>query len=124
MEKEKPSQRNRSRAVSCNKDKKRGTSREKSLSREMAKRRRRSKRKRTRKGGFSPIGVDFKQGFKVTKDLVKALKKPINVKKAKAAVQGYKQQYQQYKRRGGTKSYNSWLIDKGYAERNSGCCVM
>ena len=82
------------------------------------------RRKRTQKGGFLPVTVDFKQGFKVTKDLVKALKKPVNVKKAKAAVQGYKQQYQQYKRRGGTESYNRWVIDKGYGSRNAGCCVM
>ena len=32
-------------------------------------------------------------------------------------VSGYKQQYQAYKRRGGTKGYNSWLIDKGYAKK-------
>jgi len=68
--------------------------------------------------------VDFKKGINVTKEMIKAVKKPINVKKAKATVSGYKAQYQTYKRRGGSKSYNSWLIDKGYAKRNSGCCIM
>ena len=83
----------------------------------------RGKRKK-QKGGAVPFFVDFKRGIKVTKDLIKDLKKPINVERAKAAVRGYKREYQDYKRRGGNKSYNSWVLDKGYAKRNSGCCIM
>ena len=60
----------------------------------------------------------------MTKDLVKALKKPVNVRKAKTQVKSYKQQYQDYKRRGGLKSRGSWAIDKGYAARNLGCNIM
>ena len=93
-----------------------------------AKRRRRVKKRQKQKaqrGGTAPIFVDFKKGVNVTKDLIKALKKPtVPVQKAKAVVKGYKQQYQDYKRRGGSKSYNSWLVDKGYASRDSGCCIM
>ena len=68
--------------------------------------------------------MDFKKGVSVTKELVKALKKPVNVRKAKARVKSHKQEYQDYKRRGGTKSLGSWAIDKGYDARNSGCCIM
>jgi len=88
-------------------------------------RRRVKKRQKAQRGGTAPIFVDFKKGVNVTKDLIKALKKPtVPVQKAKAVVKGYKQQYQDYKRRGGSKSYNSWLVDKGYASRDSGCCIM
>ena len=44
--------------------------------------------------------------------------------KAKATVRGYKQQYQDYKRRGGKEHFNSWIMDKAYGTRNSGCCIM
>ena len=55
--------------------------------------------------------------------MIKALKKPVNVKQAKRTVGGYKSQYQQYKRRGGTKGFNSWAIDKGYAKWDKTCCI-
>ena len=54
----------------------------------------------------------------------KAVKKPIGVDKAKATVRGYKREYQDYKRRGEKKSFNSWIIDKGYGERRPECCIM
>jgi len=82
-----------------------------------------SKRKK-QKGGGNPFLVDFKRGIRVTKDMIKAVKTPVNVGKAKATVRGYKQEYQDYKRHGGNKSYNSWIIDKGYAKRSSECCIM
>ena len=88
------------------------------------KRQKKKKKKKTQRGGTAPIFVDFKKGVNVTKDLVKALKNPVNVRKAKAQVKSYKQQYQDYKRRGGSKSFGSWAIDKGYAKRNSGCSIM
>ena len=84
----------------------------------------RGKRKKKQKGGTAPFFVDFKRGVKVTQDLIRDLKKPVDMKKAKAAVDGYKREYQAYKRRGGNKSYNSWILDKGYGKRNSGCCIM
>jgi len=83
----------------------------------------RGKRK-TQKGGAAPFFVDFKKGINVTKDLIRDLKKPVDMKKAAASVRGYKREYQAYKRRGGNKSYNSWILDKGYGTRNSGCCLM
>ena len=86
--------------------------------------RQKKKKKKTQRGGTAPIFVDFKKGVNVTKDLIKALKKPVNVRKAKAQVKSYKQQYQAYKRRGGSKSYGSWIVDKGYGRRNSGCSIM
>ena len=70
-----------------------------------------------------PWVVDVKKGYEVTRDMIKALKKTVDVKQAKRTVAGYKNQYQQYKRRGGTRGYNSWLIDKGYAKRNKTCCI-
>ena len=56
--------------------------------------------------------------------MIKAVKTPVNVEKAKATVSGYKREYLDYKRRGGNKSYNSWIIDKGYGERRPECCIM
>ena len=86
-----------------------------------------SKRQRkTQKGGRNPFYVDFKKGINVTKEMIKSLKKPVNVSKAKATVAGYKHQYQQYKNTGGTKSYKSWILDKGYGVKDgaSNCCIM
>lgn len=87
---------------------------------------RRKLRKRTQSGGKIPWVVDFKKGFKVTKDMIKAVNTPIDVDKAKRTVEGYKQQYRAYKRRGGTKSYHSWILDKGYGTRDGtkNCCLM
>ena len=80
----------------------------------------RGKRKKQKGGGGNPFQVDFKRGIRVTKDMIKA----VNVEKAKATVGGYKREYQDYKRRGGNKSYNSWIIDKGYGEKRPECCIM
>ena len=82
------------------------------------------KRRKSQKGGTAPFFVDFKQGFKVTKDMINAVKKPVDHQKAKRKVAGYKPEYQEYKRRGGSKSLGSWAVDKGYAKRNRGCCIM
>ena len=84
----------------------------------------RGKRKKQKGGGGNPFQVDLKRGIRVTKDMIKALKKPVNVEKAKATVRGYKREYQDYKRRGGNKSYDRWIIDKGYGERRPECCIM
>ena len=81
-------------------------------------------KRKKQKGGGAPFVVDFKRGARVTKDLIKALKTPVNKEKAEATVRGYKREYQDYKRRGGNKSYNSWILDKGYGERRPECCVM
>ena len=89
-----------------------------------SKRRRRKRRPQQGQGGINPILVDFKKGIQVTKDMIKAVKTPVNVARAKRTVAGYRSQYQTYKRRGGTKSYDSWILDKGYGVRNSGCSVM
>ena len=87
-------------------------------------RKRQKKKKKTQRGGTGQFFVDFKKGVNVTKDLINALKKPVDYRKAKAQVKSYKQQYQAYKRRGGSKSLGSWAIDKGYAKRSSGCSIM
>ena len=72
-----------------------------------------------------PYFVDVKKGYNVTKDLIKALKTPTDVPKAKALVKSYKQQYQDYKRGGGSKSYGNWAISKGYAKKaDANCCIM
>ena len=80
--------------------------------------------RKKQKGGGNPFLVDFKRGIRVTKDMIKAAKTPVNVEKAKATVRGYKREYHDYKRRGGNKSYNNWIIDKGYGERRPECCIM
>ena len=80
--------------------------------------------RKKQKGGGNPFLVDFKRGIRVTKDMIKAFKTPIDVEKAKATVRGYKREYQDYKRRSGKKSYNNWIIDKGYEERRPECCIM
>ena len=82
------------------------------------------KRRKPQKGGAISWVVDFKKGFKVTKDMIEAAKKPIDEEKAKRTVRGYKDEYREYKRRGGSKSYNSWVIDKGYGKRASSCTIM
>lgn len=69
-----------------------------------------------------PWLVDLKKGYKVTKDMIKAVGKPIDEAKAKRAVAGYKAEYAAYKRRGGGKSYTRWAEDKGYAEKGA-CCI-
>ena len=92
----------------------------------MAARRRRRKRRRGRsqQGEGIPWFVDVKKGYEVTSGLVKALKKPkMSAAEGRKMVSGYKQQYQAYKRRGGAKGYNSWLIDKGYAKKSNKCCI-
>ena len=81
-------------------------------------------KRKKQKGGAAPFVVDFKRGVRVTKDLIKALKTPVDKEKAEATVRGYKREYQDYKRRGGNKSYNSWILDKGYGERRPECCIM
>ena len=85
----------------------------------------RVKKKRTRqRGGKAAYFVDFKKGYEVTRNLITALKKKtVNVKQAKRTVAGYKREYQEYKRRGGTKGFNSWATDKGYARRDKTCCT-
>ena len=55
----------------------------------------------------------FKRGFKVSKDLIQALHKPVDLEQGKRMVQGYRQEFQEYKRGGGDKSLNKWAIDKG-----------
>ena len=95
----------------------------------MARKRREGVKKRRRKvqkGGKNPYYVDFKKGINVTKKMIKALKKPVNETKAKATVAGCKREYQQYKNKGGTKSYNRWILDKGYGVKDgtSNCCIM
>ena len=74
---------------------------------------------RTRqRGGRAPFIVDFKKGYEVTRDLIQALKRPVDVKQAKRAVTGYKREYQENKRRGGTKGFSSWATNQGYAKRD------
>jgi len=83
-------------------------------------------RRRVQKGGAVPFYVDFKKGVNRTKKLINDLKKPVDYKKAKATVAGYKREYSEYKRRGGKKSYESWGLDKGYMKRDgaSSCSIM
>ena len=87
-------------------------------------RKRHKKKKKTQRGGTAPFFVDFKKGVNVTKDLINALKKPVDYRKAKAKSKRYKKEYQDYKRRGGSKSFGSWVLDKGYGKRSPSCSIM
>lgn len=92
----------------------------------MEKKKQKGKRKlhrRSQSGGRMPWMVDIKKGIEITKNLIRDLKKPVDHGKAKRLVRSYKEKYQEYKRRGGSKSYNSWIIDNGYGTRNSDCCI-
>ena len=77
------------------------------------------KRRNVQHGGAVPFFMDFKKGFEVTKDLVKAMKKT-DMKKAK---QQYKRMQQEH-RSGSSKSIGKWAIEKGYAKQSDPCCIM
>ena len=103
---------------------KRGRNKTKRQQRGRKKRPARKKKKTTsQRGGAVPWVVDFKKGYEVTKDMIKAVGKPIDEKKAKRAVAGYKAEYAAYKRQGGRKSFTSWAANKGYAKKG-GCCIL
>ena len=97
--------------------------RNKTKRQQRGRRKRPARKKASQRGGAVPWVVDFKKGYEVTKDMIKAVGKPIDVDKAKRAVAGYKAEYAAYKRRGGKKSYTSWATDKGYAKKG-GCCIL
>ena len=88
----------------------------------MSRRRTKKKRPRQRGGAINPIMVDFKKGFEVTRDLIAALKKPVDKQKARREAARYRREHQAYKRGGGNKSLGSWALSKGYAKRPS-CCI-
>ena len=48
--------------------------------------RRKRKRRQRQRGGKMPWVVDVKKGYEVTRDMIKALKKHVNVKQAKRTV--------------------------------------
>ena len=70
-----------------------------------------------------PWQVDFKKGYKVTLHMIRDLQKPVDYKKAKRIVSGYKREYQAYKSRGRKKGYTNWAVDKGYAKRSKSSCI-
>ena len=91
----------------------------------MARKKKQASRK-SQKGGVVPWVVDVKKGFEVTSDLVKALKKPMPTEaEGRKMLSRYQREYQAYKRKGGTKSYRSWGLDKGYIHHAPvNCCLM
>ena len=62
-----------------------------------------------------PWVVDFAKGFSLLKDAFKP--NPVSTKTAKEMVAGYRRDYAKYKRDGGSKSFNNWLLDKGLAQK-------
>lgn len=62
-----------------------------------------------------PWIVDWDKGFSLLKDAFK----PASVSKetAQKMVARYKREYKAYKNEGGTKSYNKWILDKGYGPK-------
>lgn len=77
---------------------------------------------RRQRGGSIPWVVDVKKGYEVTRDMIKAVQKPIDWKAAKRDVSRYKREYRAYKAQGGSKGYSKWAVDKGYAAKSS-CCI-
>ena len=59
-----------------------------------------SKRRKKQNRGRMPWQVDFKKGYKVTRDMIRDLQKPVDYKKAKCIVSSYKREYQAYQSRG------------------------
>ena len=88
--------------------------------------RKRKVKRKGQQGGVVPWVVDVKKGFEVTSDLVKALKKPIpTAAEGRKMLARYQREYEAYKRKGGTKSYRSWGLDKGYIHHAPvNCCLM
>ena len=86
-------------------------------------RRKTSKRKKKQSGGKMPWLVDFKKGFQVTKDMIQAVKKPIDRKNAQRQMNSYKEKFQEYKRKGGKKTFKRWAIDNGIFTRGNTCCI-
>ena len=81
-------------------------------------------KQRRQRGGRARFVLDVKKGYKVTRDLIHALKRPVDVKEAKRTVAGYKREYQEYKRRGGTQGFSRWATKQGYAKRDKTCCIV
>ena len=62
-----------------------------------------------------PYLVDFSKGFSLLKDSFKP--NPVSKETAKKMVARYKREYKAYKNKGGTKSCNKWILDKGYGTK-------
>ena len=62
-----------------------------------------------------PWVVDFKKGFDLLKDAFKPA--PVSKETAKQKIARYKRDYAAYKRKGGSKSWHNWLLDKGYIRK-------
>ena len=94
------------------------------------KRKRRNKqkggRRNNQKGGVMPYVVDPVKAVNVTEQLIDAFKKPKkSVSVMKQTVKSYKQQYADYKRKGGKDSYEKWGIHKGIMKKApTNCSIM
>ena len=62
-----------------------------------------------------PWVVDFDKGFSLLKDAFNP--NPVSTETAKQMVARYKREYKAYKSKGGSKSYNRWILDKGYGSK-------
>ena len=58
--------------------------------------------------------VDFKKMWNVVSDPTLFKGPEVSAKEGRARVAEYKRQYNEYKRKGGTRSYGSWIKWKGY----------
>ena len=76
---------------------------------------------RQQKGGTIPYVVDFKKGFELIEDpKMWSIPSKAQYAKAKKMVKGYKQEY---KTSGSKKSYDDWVVSKGYGAR-SPCTII
>ena len=64
--------------------------------------------------------VDFKKMWNVISDPTLFKGPEVSEKEGRAIVAEYKRQYNEYKRKGGTRSYGSWIKWKGYGKRLKG----
>lgn len=79
--------------------------------------RRRAKRS-NQKGGLMPFFVDPVKAVNVSEELIESFRKPqTSVKEMKRRVKSYKQQYADYKRRGGKDSLETWGVKKGIMKK-------
>lgn len=98
----------------------------------MGQRRKRSRKKKrapkrrhckAQKGGTAPFLVNWKKGINLIKDKrmwkLPSMQSDAEKRRAINNVRRYKREY---KNSGSNKSYESWLVSKGYATRSSGPC--
>lgn len=71
-----------------------------------------------------PWLIDFKKGFNVTRDMIKAVKNT-DMAKAKTQYNDMRTAYRNYRTKGGKQSWVDFARSKGFiAKKTNPCCIM